>query len=269
MVDSLKKVIGNYLQSKGIFLQRFTKKSVVQQLLKSLYPIQTEIELIRLGPEGDGGYLIPDDLKGIEACFSPGVDRISDFELDCVQKYNMKIFLADKSVERPNLNLADTEYDFIKKFIGCTTNEDFITLDDWVDSSHVSEDTDLMLQMDIEGSEYHSIINLSHSLVKRFRIMVIEFHSLHHLWDPHFFETAKTVFDKILETHLCVHIHPNNCCGIDDKFGIEIPRAAEFTFLRKDRAKNNSYAKQFPHRLDYDNTQNPSIALSTDWYKSN
>lgn len=37
-------------------------------------------DLIRLGPNGDGGYLVPDDLTGIEACFSPGVCATSEFE---------------------------------------------------------------------------------------------------------------------------------------------------------------------------------------------
>lgn len=268
MVDSLKTLVSNYLLKKGVMLQRATEKSEVVQLIEKLYPVRTDLGLIRLGPNGDGGYLVPDDLKEIEACFSPGVDRISEFELDCVRKYNMKIFMADKSVEKPNLDLPEEEYGFIKKFIGCTSDADFITLDEWIKASKVAETTDLLLQMDIEGSEYHSIINMSPTLINRFRIMVIEFHSLHYLWNPYFFDKAKTVFEKILQTHYCVHIHPNNCCGIDDKFGIEIPRVAEITFLRKDRVKNKSYANQFPHPLDFDNTENEPIQLSTDWYKS-
>ena len=30
-----------------------------------------------IGGAGDGGYLVPDDLDGIEYCFSPGVNLIS------------------------------------------------------------------------------------------------------------------------------------------------------------------------------------------------
>jgi len=244
-----------------------TDKIKVTNLIKDLYPLQTQIELIRLGPKGDGGYLVPDDLDGIEACFSPGVDKISEFEMDCL-KYGMKIFMADKSVDKPNLNISADNYDFLKKFVGCTNNDDFITMNDWVNSKCLSQTSDLLLQMDIEGGEYNSLINMSDSLMNRFRIVVIEFHNLHNLWNPDYFNLNKTVFDKILQTHICVHIHPNNCCGIDSRFGVDIPRVCEFTFIRKDRIKNKNFANIFPHKLDHDNTNNESISLPKNWFKS-
>jgi hypothetical protein len=122
--------------------------------------------------------------------------------------------------------------------------------------------------MDIEGDEYYSLINMSDSLMNRFRIMVIEFHSLHNLWNPYYFNLNKIVFDKILQTHICVHIHPNNYWGIDSRFGVEIPRIAEFTFIRKDRVTDKTFAHSFPHKLDYDNTENKTISLPKNWYKS-
>ncbi|GAA7757372.1 hypothetical protein HpCOL17_12750 [Helicobacter pylori] len=45
--------------------------------------------------------------------------------------------MADKSVNEPILNIPKENYSFIKKFIGCTDNEDFITLDTWVNNSQV------------------------------------------------------------------------------------------------------------------------------------
>jgi hypothetical protein len=48
-----------------------------------------------MGAKGDGGLLVPDDLKGIEACFSPGVNFVSEFEFDCLEK-NIKVFMAVK-----------------------------------------------------------------------------------------------------------------------------------------------------------------------------
>ncbi len=39
-----------------------------------------------MGGENDGGYLVPDDLEGIEYCFSPGVSNIATFELDCLNR---------------------------------------------------------------------------------------------------------------------------------------------------------------------------------------
>ncbi len=45
----------------------------------------------------------------------------------------MKIFMADKSIEKPNLDIA--KYNFIKKYVGCTNNDDYITMDNWINSN--------------------------------------------------------------------------------------------------------------------------------------
>nr|WP_120925050.1 hypothetical protein [Helicobacter pylori] len=59
-----------------------TPKEKVEGLIKSLHPIKTEHELVRWGSQHDGGYLIPNDFKGIRALFSPGVGGESAFEED-------------------------------------------------------------------------------------------------------------------------------------------------------------------------------------------
>lgn len=250
----------------GVNVGYSTNKEKIVSLIKDLRPKKTNFKLIRLGLDGDGGYLVPDDLDSIEACFSPGVDLISDFEQECYDR-GMQIYLADKSVDKPNLKISEDKYNFIKKFVGTINNEDLITMDNWVYSSNIKSNSDLLLQMDIEGDEYSSILSISNGLMQRFRIIIIEFHDLNKLWNKEFFRQAHSVFLKILDTHVCVHIHPNNECGIDRQLGVEIPRVAEFTFIRKDRITFSSEATEFPHRLDFDNTDKKSIVLPKIWHK--
>ena len=109
---------------------------------------------------------------------------------------------------------------------------------------------------------------MSNSLLKRFRIIVIEFHWLNKLWNEEFFNMASSTFEKILQNHTCVHIHPNNYCGIDKHDGVEIPIMAEFTFLRNDRIFNKKPQTIFEHELDFDNTSNSHISLPKSWYKA-
>ena len=175
--------------------------------------------------------------------------------------------MADKSVEAPNLSIPKTQYSFIKKHIGVSDNEEYISMDSWVNQGLENKSSELLLQMDIEGSEYYVILNMSHSLMNRFRIMVIEFHFLEMLWNVEKFDLLSTVFDKILETHICVHIHPNNHSAHMVKEGIEIPPFAEFTFIRKDRASIMGYQNVFPNSLDFDNTDRQSMALPKNWYR--
>ena len=243
---------------------RLTDKNELQSLLNKLKPISCGKELIRLGPEGDGGYLVPDDLAGIKACFSPGVGRISGFEWDCANM-GMNVFLADKSVEKQPE--SHELFQYTKKYIGVTTNDDFMTLDDWVASSIPESQDELLLQIDIEGSEYEVFLGASDQLLKRFRIIVAEFHQLDQLWNKPFFNLTSRVFYKLLQTHSCVHNHPNNCCDSVKNGSIEIPLVTELTFLRNDRVNNSSFINTFPHPLDCDNSGKPPLYLPKCWYK--
>jgi hypothetical protein len=263
MKQLLRPFVTSFLALGDAFPTPMTAKSELQELLRKLYPMSPSKELIRLGPKGDGGYLVPNDLIGIEACFSPGVSLISSFEKECAD-LGMKVFLADKSVENP----AESHelFYFTKKFVGVTTNDDFMTIDNWVSESLPESKSDLIMQIDIEGYEYETFLGISDSLMQRFRIIVAEFHSLNELWNKHFFGLASSAFDKILQTHTCVHIHPNNCNPLLNKSGLSIPPTAEFTFLRNDRIPNPKFSKVFPHPLDSDNTDNSHIALPKCWY---
>lgn len=265
MLKSFKAYIKNKLRSNGLYVEKSTSKAAILSLIKSLHPIQTDRELIRLGPDHDGGYLVPDDLKNIKACFSPGVGRMSNFEVSCLE-YGMQLFLADKSVDGPGV--VHEDLCFLKKFVGPLNNESYTTLDDWVQSSIGNQEEDLMLQMDIEGYEYVTILNTSEKLLKQFRVVIVEFHNLHKLWNKEFFLTTHLVFQKLLQNHYCVHIHPNNISVPYVLNGIEIPSVAEFTFIRKDRVAVKGFRKDFPHALDKDNTPNSPVVLPEIWYKA-
>jgi hypothetical protein len=240
-----------------------TARADIERLIGHLQPMAVSLPLVRLGPNGDGGYLVPDDLVGIEACFSPGVAQVSGFELDCAQR-GMKVFMADRSVDRP----ADSHelFHFLKRYVGAVSNEDFMTVDDWVSDAPLEATSDLMLQIDIEGFEYQTFLAMSNHLMRRFRIIVGEFHQLNQLWNGPYFTLVSAAFEKILQTHTCVHVHPNNEFEVFDRWGLAIPPLTEITFLRKDRVHDARAAQLFPHPLDADNTNNPHYALPRQWY---
>ncbi|MDZ7317271.1 MAG: FkbM family methyltransferase [candidate division KSB1 bacterium] len=242
-----------------------TPKSEVEHLIRSLWPLRGGKELIRLGPSGDGGYLVPDDLEGIVACYSPGVSTVSGFEWECAER-GMQVFLADASVDKPAVD--HPRFHFTKKFIGAFDEGEFTTLSRWVDAAALPPQTDFLLQMDIEGYEYETLLSTPIDLMQRFRIIVIEFHWLDQLWNRPFFRIASRAVHKLLLTHACVHIHPNNCRPTLSHLGLEIPEYAEFTFYRRDRITDTGFANRFPHPLDCDNTDDLPVPLPKCWYGS-
>jgi hypothetical protein len=263
MRQALRRTLIHVLGLGGVFPTTLTRKEDLARLIRKLHPVAPGIEMIRLGPMGDGGYLVPDDLDGVEACFSPGVSMVSGFEKDCADM-GMQVFLADKSVDGPAI--SHKNFRFIKQYVGAIPSDGFTTMDAWVTSSLPNSRSDLLLQIDIEGYEYETFLSMPDELMRRFRIIVAEFHSLHWLWSEPFFKMGSRVFERILQTHTCVHIHPNNmleCLRID---GLEIPRLMEFTFLRSDRVKTSSYADRFPHPLDAENCNTSALRLPNCWY---
>jgi hypothetical protein len=239
-----------------------TERTDVEALIASLRPRRCGFELIRLGPEADGGYLVPDDLADIAAVFSPGVGRTCGFELACVDR-GMKAFLADGSVSEPPLR--HPAFSFRKTFVATATTTDTISMRDWIESSGVPPTADLLLQMDIEGAEFDVLRHLPTADLNRFRILVVEFHRLQRLWQPGFFQPTQEMFSRLLASHACVHLHPNNCCGIDTAHGVEIPRTMEFTFLRRDRMTDGGPVPVCPHPLDRDNLPKATVALPGLW----
>lgn len=228
-------------------LKKLSKEDSLQKFFSQINPVQTEHQLIRLGSSHDGGYLVPDDLDGISACFSPGVCKKSEFE-DQLASKNIRSFLADYSVESPPIN--NPLFKFEKKFLGSINDDVYMTLESWVEKEMPHNTSDLLLQMDIEGSEYDVLIQTSNELLRKFRIIVIEFHDLQNLLDRFGLRVINSCFSKLLRDFEIVHIHPNNNHKPEKLYDYEIPPALEITFLRKDRIKESRPMTEFPHHLD-------------------
>ena len=241
-----------------------TNQDEVLKLIKRLKVLDLGYELIRIGPEGDGGYLMPNILNQIDYCFSPGVGFTSKFEENLFD-YGIKSFLADGTKERPVSNFKN--FDFIKKNLSSYDDENNITLKRWIDEKKLSSNDNLLLQMDIEGSEYEVIHSTPTEYLKKFKIIIIEFHYFEQLFNEFSFQIVKEAINKILFNFKICHIHPNNCCGIHKLRNIDVPSVLEITFLRKDLIKNISNIKKLPHQLDRKNKDKFSdIRLPKVWY---
>lgn len=231
--------------------------------LNSVKPVSTNHDLVRIGGDSDGGYLVPDDLEGVDVCFSPGVDRTAKFESELTAR-GIRCFLADYSVET-----APTDnplFFFEKKYLGTANDDVHMTLDSWV-ARNAPGQGDLILQMDIEGCEYPVISTADVAILRRFRIIVVEFHDLYRLCDNEGFAAISATFAKILQEFDVVHIHPNNNCIKMNYGGFLIPSLLEFTFLRKDRVLHREPAVHFPHVLDRQNIEGEDLHLPECWYR--
>lgn len=239
-------------------------------------PKPSPYPLIRIGGDQDGAYLIPDDLQGISACFSPGVNNTKRFEDDLTTNHGIPCHLCDftSDIEAFETPLIEGMQTFKKKWLDVDHGEDTITLDSWVEEKCSAEEDDLLLQMDIEGAEFRNLLGCKQTTLERFRIIAIELHNLDAANDPEEFELELgPLLRRLDKTHICVHAHPNNCCG---EFAVEgsdlvVPRVIELTFLRRDRISQQqsciSFHALLPHPLDlqYNMPELPPLTLDGDW----
>jgi len=261
----LKYQLNAYLNRRGKAITNITSEKRLRKFISQFYPHSVGLDLVRLGGDADGGYLVPDDLAGLTACFSPGVSDVAGFELALAEGYGVMCHLADASVEGPPVHHENIYFE--KKFLGPWSDNETIRLTDWVNEKAGNTGNELLLQMDIEGAEYSVLIDTPVELLSRFRIIVIELHAVHQLFFASNFNLLEVTLGKLTRFHTIVHLHPNNCCGTVTQSGVTIPRVLELTLLRNDRFTSTKPTSSFPHPLDRPNvSHDPDLVLPDDWY---
>jgi hypothetical protein len=239
-----------------------TRKSEVLDFAKMCKIYDTGLDLLRIGPKSDGGYLVPNILKEIEYCYSPGVGLSTKFEDHLLFDYNIKSFTADGTIKNPN-----SKHIFLEKNIGIESDDKEITLKSWIESN-TPNNKNLILQMDIEGQELEVLLSTHSDILALFKIMIIEFHDFIEIRTKLGLRLYKALFEKLLKTHTIYHIHPNNMQGQILIKGIYFPKIIEIGFVKSTLIKqkrNLNY--KLPHKLDVKNYQaNPEIYLDKIFY---
>jgi len=231
-------------------------KAQVDTLFRAFTPKAIDLPLIRVGGDHDGGYLVPDDLDGLEASYSPGVAEELDFDLEMAER-GLACFLIDASID--GITTQHENITFERLFLGAVTEGNTISLNDWV-MRNTPDARDLMLQIDIEGAEYNCLSSTPRDLLNRFRIIIIEFHDMHKAFAADGHAVLRETVNKLNDTHVLCHLHHNNCLSPATYSGIAFPEIFEATYIRKDRCKQLPHEARLPHHLDQ-----PNLPHEIDW----
>jgi len=260
----IKSMIRDWAGRAGYTVLRQNDAADHRRVLAAMKPVETEHALIRIGDADDGGYLVPDDLEGIEACFSPGVGPVSCFEQGMLDR-GIRTFQIDASVEQSPL--TDPRNVFERKYLGIESEGDHITLDDWVNAK-LPGSADLLLQMDIEGHEWLALAQVSTQTLKRFRIIVLEVHFLDRVFDKFGPLVIEPVLARLSRHFDVVHLHANNYATPIRSRELTVPPVVEITLLRKDRSHVRKPVRALPHPHDRDNNPlSPPVAIPEAMYR--
>ena len=225
------------------------KKDHLIKIFNKLQPYDLGYDLVRIGSDNDGGYLVPNILDEIKICFSPGTGKNVSFENDLINR-GIETFLADGTIKESDIKLDNLN--FVNKNLASYDSEKTTTLENWVQNK-TKDANELLLQMDIESSEYETIHSTSQECLKKFKIIIIEFHYFEKINNYYFYKNFNNTLEKLLLNFEISHIHPNNCQGYYSVSGINLPTAIEVTFLRKDLCRYKRKIIKLPHKLDQRN----------------
>lgn len=209
------------------------------KLPKILQPFQTK-QLIRLGKNHDGGYLINAvDLIASNQLISFGIGQDISFEQEFVKQTNAGVVAYDCSAgDNDFFNSKDRR--LIKKNVMASSNENAISCYD------IELLPNTFVKCDIDGHEY----DILDWLIVNSRLMtgmVIEFHDI---CNYEYFNEMTNFISKI-DLKL-IHIHINNY-GYYDVDSVIYPNVIELSFTSSDCSLG---PVKLPHELDMPN--NPS-----------
>ena len=233
----------------------------MQKLPKLLKP-KYKYDLIRVGNKNDGGYLIGSNtLLNSKCLISFGIGLDLGFEIEFYHKTNKPIYSYDKNhfkfylkneflLSLNNLrrlsffesfNVIKKYFQLKKYFKTVNFSKKLITYNSINDVlTDLNIEDDLLLKIDIEGSEYRTldcILKNQNKLIG----LIVEFHDI----DLHL-EKIKNFIDKINLN--ITHIHANNF-GMADVNGN--PTVIEITFEKNPKKIGESL--EIPNKLDSKN----------------
>jgi hypothetical protein len=234
---------------------RSSKKAaaLVREEWQYLHPKDvTDVDFVRIGRNGDGGYVMLNDLAECRYGISIGVG----------QEISWDLALADQGI---NLSLYDhtignllVQHGGIKfRSVGGRSPGDGalnkMSLPEIITAEGLDAECNMLLKMDIEGDEWEVLKGISPQLLGKFSQIVVELHGMCD-FDPHDKHLTRLyVLKAIAATHQCIHIHANNWGDYRIIGGIPVPDVVEATFALRSRYAVIECGRRFPTVLDHPN----------------
>ncbi|SFW32082.1 FkbM family methyltransferase [Selenomonas ruminantium] len=197
----------------------------------TVYKIDEPHRFVRIGQNGDGGYLIVDNYplrqNGILYAFGVGGDVSFEYEM---AEQGWQIYMYDHTVSK--LPQKHPAFHYQKRgLIGRKDEQrpELSTLPEFLCENGHMQEQDMLLKMDIEGYEIDVFCNLPEDVQVQFSQIVLELHGLDNIsnWDA-----LLKALTKISRTHRLVHLHANNWGPISFFGDGMLTEAVELTFVR-------------------------------------
>lgn len=240
----------------SIELEKLYREVFNQITIKSV----TGFKKKRLGRNGDGGYIMIDNLDGIESAYSLGIFDEVSWDLEMAER-KIPVIQYDFSVDGPPVQ--NKLFTFYKQRIASTRNPNLgIESIEGIVDGHKHRGKKLILKMDIEGSEWSVLDAIEEDTLKLFDQILLEVHDFCRIPEYEFRERVLRVFKKLNLSHTPVHVHANNCARVVKLVDFYFVDALELTYVKSENYSFTECTELFPGPLDSPNDSRiPDIFL--------
>ena len=208
---------------------------------------------IRIGRDGDGGYVMLDRLRPEQPVLSYGVGPDASFDLGLTIRGH-PVFMFDHTVEGPIAALPPGA-SFTREGVAAIAEPEkrLDTVTSHLRRHALIDRRDVILKMDVEGAEWQVLSSLPEALLDVFEQIVVEFHWLNGLGQENFAATVRHTLRRLNARFTLCHVHANNHASIRLVQGVAVPTVLEATYVRSElntRAPNKTL---YPTEYDRSN----------------
>ena len=204
----------------------------------------------RMGSDNDGGYVMLDDLDRIGTAFSLGILDDDNWDV-AIASRGIAVKQYDDSIE--GAPSRHPKLQFFRSRIGAAGVPGTVSIEEIVDQHAPGTAPDLILKMDIEGSEWDVLETIPAEVLSRFAQIVVEFHDLQRLAQRGFHTRATTALTNVARTHQAIHIHGNNHALIKTIKNVPFPSVLEVSYVSRQLYKFETCMEVFPTAIDQPN----------------
>lgn len=200
---------------------------------------------VRIGGKNDGGYVMLDPGQAGIA-YSFGVSSHSPWDMQMAQR-GFKVYQFDGTIENAPEQHGNLTF-FKKNISGKAVPPDGCVNISQIFAMLKHEDLhDIILQMDIEGAEWEFFESITEEQLLKFHQIIVEFHGLTNKAQlPRY--TA--IFEKLCNTHCCIHFHYNNNGSVLGFKDFLVSNLFEVSFVRREGAVCTPSTVEYPTPLD-------------------
>jgi hypothetical protein len=219
---------------------------------------------IRLGRDGDGGYVLLDDFTGVSAALSFGIAGDCSWDTAIAER-DIDVYQYDHTVDGPPT--ANARFRFFRKKIAAVSSDQAESLGSAL-AKLPSTAERLILKIDIEGAEWDVFDAATSEELARFAQIVGEFHDFENVADPAWRDKAQRVLSKLRSVFDIVHVHGNNFGPLNVVANVAIPSTLELTLVNRAIYECQETDEIFPTALDQPNyAGRPDIFLGCMRYR--